>query len=124
MSDPAGWLDAAQVVVCPLRIGGGVKVKVLEALSRGRAVVATSVGSQGLGDLPAGAIIVRNDAPSLTQACLGLLTSAESRRSQQQRARDAALLLPTWDQAAEALARAWDSRAGITHRPDLAVTPG
>jgi glycosyltransferase involved in cell wall biosynthesis len=125
VSDLAGWLDAAQVVVCPLRIGGGVKVKVLEALSRGRAVVTTPVGSQGLGDLPAGALIVRDDASSIAQACLRLLASAEARRSRQQRARDAARLLPTWDQAAEALARVWDdSRASITHRPALAVTPG
>ncbi|MGH3801405.1 MAG: glycosyltransferase family 4 protein [Pseudonocardiaceae bacterium] len=36
--DVAPWLDAAHVVVCPLAVGGGVKVKVLEALARGCAV--------------------------------------------------------------------------------------
>ncbi|ETA03181.1 hypothetical protein CcI6DRAFT_01336 [Frankia sp. CcI6] len=121
--DLTGWLDAAQVVVCPLRIGGGVKVKVLEALSRGRAVVTTSVGVQGLGELPAGAVLVRDDASSIAQSCLSLLASAEIRRSQQECAQDAVRLLPTWDQAADALARVWDSWAGVTRRPDLAVTP-
>lgn len=107
-----------------LQEGECLLLKVLEALSRGRAVVTTSVGSQGLGDLPAAALIVRDDVSSIARACLRLLASTEARRSQEQRARDAARLLPTWDQAAEALARVWDSRASVAHRPDLAVAPG
>jgi glycosyltransferase involved in cell wall biosynthesis len=35
-------LDRAAVVVCPLRVGGGIKVKMLEALCRGKAIVASS----------------------------------------------------------------------------------
>ncbi|MDF2769721.1 MAG: glycosyltransferase [Nitrososphaeraceae archaeon] len=42
------FYKAADVVVCPLRIGGGVKVKVLEALNAGKAIVSTSIGAQGL----------------------------------------------------------------------------
>src|SRR5205807_2081837 len=41
-------LAASDVVVCPLRIGGGVKVKMLEALASGCAIVTTSIGVQGL----------------------------------------------------------------------------
>jgi glycosyltransferase involved in cell wall biosynthesis len=106
--DLAPWLDAADVVVCPLRVGGGIKVKVLEALNRGRAVVTTPVGSQGLEALPVDAIIVRQDASSLADACLLLLASPQMRRHQQDRALQAARLLPTWDLAADALAAAWE----------------
>ena len=42
------FYNLANVVVCPLRIGGGVKVKVLEALKAGKAIVSTSIGAQGL----------------------------------------------------------------------------
>lgn len=52
--DVVPWLDAAKVVVCPLRVGGGIKVKVMEALARGRAVVTTPIGAQGLRELPSG----------------------------------------------------------------------
>ncbi len=40
--------DQAAVVVVPLRIGGGTRLKILEALSIGRAVVSTSIGAEGV----------------------------------------------------------------------------
>ncbi|HYZ28299.1 MAG TPA: glycosyltransferase family 4 protein, partial [Thermoleophilaceae bacterium] len=42
--DVAPYIDDADVVVCPLRFGGGVKVKVLEALTSGKAIVSTEIG--------------------------------------------------------------------------------
>jgi glycosyltransferase involved in cell wall biosynthesis len=51
-TDVTQVLDAADIVVCPLRVGGGIKVKMIEALRRGCAVVTTSIGAQGVhGDL-------------------------------------------------------------------------
>ena len=41
------YLDAAAVVVAPVRIGGGMRMKVLQALAAGKAVVTTSRGSEG-----------------------------------------------------------------------------
>ncbi len=41
-------LDAAAVVVCPIRIGGGIRVKVLEALAAGKAVVASPRAIEGV----------------------------------------------------------------------------
>ncbi|MPZ89230.1 MAG: glycosyltransferase [Nitriliruptorales bacterium] len=124
VADLTAWLDAAEVVVCPLRIGGGIKVKILEALSRGRAVVTTPVGMQGLRDLPPGATVVREDAPSIAEACLRLLGSVGERLSQQRRARQAARVLPTWDQAAQALAGAWGLLAIVEDHRDVAAAPG
>jgi glycosyltransferase involved in cell wall biosynthesis len=46
--DVRPYLGAAQVVVVPLRIGSGTRLKILEALAMGRAVVSTSLGSEGL----------------------------------------------------------------------------
>jgi len=46
--DVTAVLDAADIVLCPLRVGGGIKVKMTEALRRGCAVVTTSVGAQGV----------------------------------------------------------------------------
>jgi glycosyltransferase involved in cell wall biosynthesis len=42
-------LVEATAVVVPLRVGGGTRIKILEALAAGRAVVSTSVGAEGLG---------------------------------------------------------------------------
>jgi glycosyltransferase involved in cell wall biosynthesis len=42
------YLERAQVVVAPLRIGGGTRIKILEALAMCRSVVSTSLGCEGL----------------------------------------------------------------------------
>jgi len=41
-------LREAAVVVVPLRIGGGTRLKIYEAMAMGRAVVSTTVGAEGL----------------------------------------------------------------------------
>jgi glycosyltransferase involved in cell wall biosynthesis len=42
------WLDRAAVFVAPIRMGGGVRMKVVEALAAGKAIVSTSRGVAGL----------------------------------------------------------------------------
>jgi polysaccharide biosynthesis protein PslH len=42
------WLEAAAVVVAPVRKGGGMRMKVLYALASGTAVVTTALGAEGL----------------------------------------------------------------------------
>lgn len=47
--DVTPFLDAAAVVVAPARLGAGIRVKVIEALVAGKAVVATPLAVAGLG---------------------------------------------------------------------------
>ena len=47
--DVRPWLDSAQIFVCPLRIGGGTRLKVLDALAMSKPVVSTALGVEGLG---------------------------------------------------------------------------
>jgi glycosyltransferase involved in cell wall biosynthesis len=63
----------ARVALCPLRVGAGVKVKVIEAMSHALPVVTTPVGAQGLGGL-AGVADVADSAVELATATLQLLT--------------------------------------------------
>jgi len=97
------YLDRAAVVVSPLRIGGGVKVKVLEALYRGKAIVSTSIGVQGLGRGARGCIEVADDADAFAACCSSLLLKPAARRALESRARAFRATLPTWDEAAESL---------------------
>jgi glycosyltransferase involved in cell wall biosynthesis len=46
--DVRPYIARAAVVVTPLRIGGGTRLKVVEALSMGKAIVSTSIGCEGL----------------------------------------------------------------------------
>jgi GT2 family glycosyltransferase/SAM-dependent methyltransferase/glycosyltransferase involved in cell wall biosynthesis len=63
----------ARVAVCPLRVGAGVKLKVVEAMHRGLPVVTTPVGAQGLPGL-AEVCDVADDAAGLAAATVRLLT--------------------------------------------------
>lgn len=55
-------LREAAVVVVPLRIGGGTRLKIYEAMAVGKAVVSTTVGAEGL-DVHHGRDIVLSDTP-------------------------------------------------------------
>lgn len=57
------FVESASVYVVPLRIGGGTRLKILEALAMGRAVVSTSVGAEGL-ELVDGKHILLADEPA------------------------------------------------------------
>ena len=49
VDDLRDLFDAARVFVCPLRVGAGVKGKVMSALSYGVPVVSTPIGIEGAG---------------------------------------------------------------------------
>jgi glycosyltransferase involved in cell wall biosynthesis len=114
------YLDAADVAVCPLREGGGVKVKVLEALKQGKAIVTTSIGAQGLNTKGAEAMLVRDDARSFAGAVITLLADEAERSRLEHAARDFWKTLPTWEESAEALARCY---LELTPAPEGAVRP-
>jgi len=46
--DLRSYLDDATVAIVPLRIGGGTRLKVVEAMSMGKAIVSTALGAEGI----------------------------------------------------------------------------
>ncbi len=74
------YFAEATVFVVPLRIGSGTRLKILEALAMGKAIVSTSVGAEGL-DLKDGEEIFIADEPTVfAEAVTRLLTEASLRR--------------------------------------------
>lgn len=72
-------LREASVVVVPLRIGGGTRLKIYEAMAVGKAVVSTIVGAEGL-DVHDGADIVLSDTPQkFAESVIALLNNDERR---------------------------------------------
>jgi glycosyltransferase involved in cell wall biosynthesis len=73
------YLDRASVVVAPVRMGGGMRVKVLQALARGKAVVTTSLGAEGLAAAPAGPPLgVSDSTEDFAAAVARLLANPEA----------------------------------------------
>ncbi|MEX0739691.1 MAG: glycosyltransferase family 4 protein [Pseudohongiella sp.] len=48
VADIRPWLHRAAVYIVPLRVGGGTRLKIYEALAMGKAVVSTTIGAEGL----------------------------------------------------------------------------
>ncbi|MHB8216804.1 MAG: glycosyltransferase family 4 protein [Candidatus Sulfotelmatobacter sp.] len=90
----ADYLRDATVVVVPLRIGGGTRLKIFEAMAMGKAMVSTSIGAEGL-DVESGRdLILADDATAFAEAIASLLRDARL-RGQYERA--AAILAAQYD---------------------------
>jgi glycosyltransferase involved in cell wall biosynthesis len=63
----------ARLVVAPLRLGGGTRMKIVEALARGAPVVATPTAAEGLRANPGRDIVLADDADAFARACIRLL---------------------------------------------------
>jgi glycosyltransferase involved in cell wall biosynthesis len=79
--DTTPYLNRAALVVVPLRIGGGIRVKVLEALGAGKAVVASPLAAEGLDVVDGQHIVLAETDRQFCDAILGLLADPERRRS-------------------------------------------
>jgi glycosyltransferase involved in cell wall biosynthesis len=83
------YLHRAAAVVVPLRIGGGTRLKIYEAMAAGKAVISTTVGAEGL-DYHDGRDILIADTPQLfAERVIDVLRDPQHRRSLE----DAALAL-------------------------------
>jgi glycosyltransferase involved in cell wall biosynthesis len=64
VDDVRPYLERARGVVVPLRVGGGTRLKILEAMAMGKAVVSTTVGAEGLAVTDDHDILLADDAES------------------------------------------------------------
>ena len=65
VDDVRPHMKEAAVYIVPLRIGGGTRLKIFEAMSMGKAVVSTTVGAEGLP-------VVDGDAPVARRRAAGI----------------------------------------------------
>jgi glycosyltransferase involved in cell wall biosynthesis len=92
---PYLWKSAVSIV--PLRIGGGTRLKIYEAMAAKIPVVSTSVGAEGL-DVRDGENIAIADSPdAFAERCVALLSDAEARRKQSQAAWEMVSACYSWE---------------------------
>ena len=83
-------LRQSAVVIVPLRIGGGTRLKIYEAMATAKAVVSTTVGAEGLDVHHGRDIMLADDARSFAQAVIMLLRDPELRRRYEKAAAETA----------------------------------
>jgi glycosyltransferase involved in cell wall biosynthesis len=92
---PYLWESAVSIV--PLRIGGGTRLKIYEAMAARIPVVSTTIGAEGL-DVRDGENVALADSPeAFAERCLALLEDAEARRKQAQSAWEMVAACYSWE---------------------------
>ncbi len=79
--DLAEAYRSAGVVISPLHVGSGLKIKLIEALAQGKAMVVTSVTLQGVESEVTPAVLLRDDADGFADAVISLLGDPKARES-------------------------------------------
>jgi glycosyltransferase involved in cell wall biosynthesis len=79
--DVTAYLDRAAVVVAPIRLGGSMRMKVLEPLAAGKALVATPRAAAGVEAAAGEHYVLAADEDELVEALVGLLLDRDRRRA-------------------------------------------
>ncbi len=70
----------AGVYIVPLRVGGGTRLKVLDALAQGKAIVSTSIGCEGIQVESGKNVFIEDDEDRFAERVLELLRNDAARR--------------------------------------------
>lgn len=119
--DVRPWMRSAAVFVVPLRVGGGTRLKILEAMATGRAVVSTSLGCEGLDVTPGEDILVADTPAGFADAVVRCLREPALRDQLGARGRALVERRYRWDAIGAGLSDFYrelhDRRLGATGRP-------
>ncbi|HEX9988251.1 MAG TPA: glycosyltransferase family 4 protein [Chloroflexia bacterium] len=97
VDDPRGWVAGAKVYVVPMRMGGGVRLKVLQAMAMGCAIVSTPMGAEGIDVRHGREMLIHRSAPDFARAILSLFADKERRDNLGNAARELAAARYSWE---------------------------
>jgi polysaccharide biosynthesis protein PslH len=80
VTDVRPLIDSAALYVCPIRDGGGTKLKVLDAFAMGKCVLAHPIACEGINIEPGRNVILATDAAEFADRAVALLADAAHRR--------------------------------------------
>ena len=118
VADVRPYLAGCGVMAVPLRIGGGSRLKILEALACGLPVVSTRVGAEGLRLTPGEDVAIADTPEEMARTLVESVRAPGRFRAMADRARRLVLERYDWDVLAGDLERVWekclvDRREGV-----------
>jgi sugar transferase (PEP-CTERM/EpsH1 system associated) len=108
VDDVRPFMQKSAVYVVPLRIGGGTRLKIFEAMAMGKAIVSTRVGAEGLPVTDMEHLFLEDEPRAFAAAVVTLLRDVAARRALETSAR--ALVVADYD---------WNA---VAHHLDEALT--
>jgi glycosyltransferase involved in cell wall biosynthesis len=106
--DVRPYLEGAALMVVPLRIGGGTRLKIVEALSMGCPVVSSTIGAEGLDLVDGEHLRMTPTEAELEQAVIHLLDHPEEARAMAERGQEYAREHFTWEVLSKHLLAFWE----------------
>ncbi len=101
--DVRDYIARCQVCVVPLRIGGGMRIKILEALAMEEAVVSTATGCEGIAVTNREHLLIADDEGEFARHILELFENEPLRKKIGRRGRELVERLYGWEGIAEQL---------------------
>lgn len=89
-------VNSARCYIVPLRVGGGTRLKILDAWALGKAIVSTSVGCEGLDARNGSNILIRDDAEQFANAVMSVIEDDSLRDSLGREGRETAEKVYDW----------------------------
>lgn len=81
VDDIRPYVSQAAVYVVPLRVGGGTRLKVLDAMASGKALVSTSIGCEGIAVRPDEHLVIADTPEAMAASTVALLKDPARRRA-------------------------------------------
>jgi glycosyltransferase involved in cell wall biosynthesis len=112
VDDVRPYVESAAIYLCPIRVGGGTRLKILDALSMSRPLVSTDLGVEGLG-LEEGKHYLRANSPAeFVGQVRRLEGDAALRRQLGEAGRSFVVQRYSWHRVAEPLEQAYTEVVG------------
>ncbi|MCU1385744.1 MAG: hypothetical protein JWL71_4441 [Acidobacteria bacterium] len=117
VDDVRPYMNEAAVYIVPLRIGGGTRLKIFEAMAMGKAVVSTTVGAEGLPVTNGEHVMLADEPQTFARAVVSLLRDVSRRGELETAARALVLERYDWSAVAGSLEQALVNIADRGWRP-------
>ena len=113
VDDVRPHIAAGAVYIVPLRIGGGTRLKIFEAMAMGKAVVSTTVGAEGLPVTSGQNVVIADEPAHFARAVVHMIRDDEARRRIETEARRLVMERYDWSAVAQDFEHAL-TRVGAT----------
>ncbi len=87
VENASAFIQSKQVMICPLHAGSGIRVKLMEGMSFGKAIVSTAIGAEGLPVVNGKNIFIADGNEEFAKCIIQLLSDNELRNSFQTESR-------------------------------------
>jgi len=112
VEDVRGYMAKAAVFIVPLRTGGGMRIKILNALAMGKAVVSTSVGCEGIDVENGRNLFIADSEEEFVQGVINLLNNGNKREQLEEEGLRLVKEKYQWERIAEQIEREYEKILG------------